>query len=1801
MSDLDIAIIGMSCRFPKAKDCETFWQLIRDGVELVTFFSDEEVLASGVDPQLLQDNHYVKAKAFLEDIEQFDAEFFNFSAREAEITDPQHRIFLLCAVEALEQAGYTSENYSGLIGVYAGVGAATYLLNYIYPNQQLLDTIGLYQLIINNEKDFLSTRVSYALNLKGPSLDVQTACSTSLVTTHLACQSLLNGECDMALAGGVGIRVPQKTGYLYQSGMIMSPDGHCRAFDAQAQGTVGGNGAGIVVLKRYGDAIKDKDTIYAVIKGSAINNDGSNKMGFTAPSVEGQTRVIAEAQAVAQVDADTIGYIETHGTGTLLGDPIEIKALTQSFHRTTDKKNFCAIGSVKTNMGHLDAAAGIAGLIKTVLSLKHKMIPPSLHFTTPNPHINFAQSPFYVNTQLSEWHPLDPKIPRRAGVSSFGVGGTNAHVVLEEAPTFVTNTASDGERYHVLPLSAKTPTALTKQAQQLHEYLQQHPEINLADVAYTLQMGRCAFEYRQAIVCQHIEQFTTLDVAHLSTHQTIKSIRERPVAFMFPGQGAQYVNMGRELYEHNRVFSETIDQCCEILRSLAESSNLVRESILDILYPNEISKEHATQLLKQTEVTQPALFIIEYALAQLWMSWGIKPQAMIGHSIGEYVAACIAGVFSLQDALATVTLRGRMMQDLPQIGAMLAVHLSEDDLVSYLLGKSLSLSAVNSSTQCVVSGEVDAIISFEEELKSRDIECQRLHTSHAFHSALVTPMLVPFTNWLKTIQLNPPKIPYISNLTGTWITAELATDPQYYAQHIRHTVFFAAGLDLLFQSPNVLLEVGPGQTLTRFALHHETKQATHVLLSSLPHVKDQQNEEQFILTTLSQLWMAGVQIDWTKLHQGKSYHRIALPTYPFEYRRYWLELPSKVNLVPKWQSSLPKATRTRKSDISDWFYLPVWQQAPQPIYYLTKQRWLIFIDQCGLGEQFSAYLRDTGHEVTIVRLGQQFTIYNEYYELNPNDNGAYSLLWEQIQSHLPERIVFLWTVDNQSRNTLTTVELAQQLGFYSLIRLAQSIGKLNVSSPITLTVVSNGIHTVIAEEQLYPEKATLLGAIKVIPQEYPQIRCQHIDVILPSSQLELTQLAVQLVQECDSNKSDLSVALRLGQRWIQSFSPTKLPAIASTLLSPTYDSTQLTTRLRIGGVYLITGGLGGMGLTLADYLVNTIPQVKLILIARSAFPNRKKWEMELNSPQLEENLRNKIIKLQQLEAKGAQLLIMQADVADETQMCDVINQAQAQFGQIHGVIHTAGVADYGGVIQRRDIDSLAKVLAAKVNGTLILDSLLGDNLDFFVLCSTLGSVLYRAKFGQVGYAAANEFLDAFAYYKKLTSSTFTTTINWTDWSEVGMSVDARHWWQQNYGKTKEMPTDSLNSAEGAQVFARVLQHQFPRVVVATQDLQSLIDEFVHYDPTQLIETESTLLPKTERYPRPKLEVAYIAPRNAMEQQIAEVWQDFLSLEQIGVHDDFFALGGDSLMAVQLVAKLRKVLKQNFSAHHLLATPTIAQLSTFLERSETKSLPNSLIQLRVGEVKQPCLFLIHPIGGHIFHYRDLVSQLDIKISIYGLQAQGLDGQVEPLTTIEAMATHYLKTLQTVQSEGEYLLGGASFGGIVAFEMAQQLKAAGKTVKLLFMLDTPGQGQLPRKYEHDWQILAYFLARGDSDTSYWLSKLENLNPDERVHYFLQQGKQLGILPQDVDFQELQYIVKVFRLNFQAMWNYMPQYYAGKLWFFRAKERDIHNPLHPELGWIDKAEMELYEVSGNHFTMNYLPHIVETTSKLKEIIAQ
>lgn len=866
---LEIAIIGLAGKFPGADDIYSFWENIKQKEESIHFFSEEELLENGETIENIKHPNYVNANAHMSNRNFFDAEFFNIRPDEAQLMDPQMRLFHEYLWKALEDAGIDLHDQKHKIGLFAGASANTNWVIY----SQLLNRKGLvddFTLSKLNNARFIPTKASYFFDLTGPSIFLDTACSTSLVAIHEACKSLLLSDCNIAVAGGVSVGAKTTRGYVYQEGMVFSKDGHCRAFDAEASGTIGGEGIGLVVLKTLKKALEDGDHIWSIIKGCGVNNDGNHKVGYTAPSIEGQVEAILKAQKWAKVKPESITLLEAHGTGTKLGDPIEVEALNKVFGGAELGK-YCALGSVKTNIGHLDVAAGAAGVIKTALALKHRQLPPSLNFEQPNPEIDFENSPFYVNTGLREWH--HAQFPLRAGVSSFGIGGTNAHIVIEEAPD--QPPTDQGRSSQLLVLSAKSPTALHRNMHNLASFLTSREELNLADVAYTLQKGRTRLPYSATVVCQDREDaILKLQRRTVASHSG-DAMRE-PIIFMFSGQGSQYVNMCKDLYEEETFFRKTVDACFDYIR---QTMGWDAKTIW-------LADKTAEQI-NETVYTQPILFSIEYALARLLINWGIKPDMMIGHSIGEYVAACISGVFSWQDALFLVAKRGELMQAAPR-GAMMSIAASSSTLVDLLEEETgITVAAYNSSALTVVAGTHDNITRFHRKCVARDLSCKLLKTSHAFHSPLMDGVMEDFIQLFDGVEMRRPQIPFLSNVTGTHATFEELASPAYWGQHLRQAVNFKEGVDILLPYEDaVFVEVGPGRTLATFLNQHEGKTEDHIVINIVRHPKEVKNDVFQLLSALGQLWEVGVSPDWNNFYEGETRRKLSLPTYAFEQVSY---------------------------------------------------------------------------------------------------------------------------------------------------------------------------------------------------------------------------------------------------------------------------------------------------------------------------------------------------------------------------------------------------------------------------------------------------------------------------------------------------------------------------------------------------------------------------------------------------------------------------------------------------------------------------------------------------------------------------------------------------------------------------------------------------------------------------------------------------------------------------------------------------------------------------------------------------
>jgi len=1525
-----IAIIGMAGRFPGANSVEEFWRNLCNGVESITQFTNEDLDTSVLFLDDVKDPAYVKAGGPLDGIEDFDASFFGLSAREAEVTDPQHRLFLECAWQALEGSGHDPAQFDGLVGVYASAGAAGYLLNNVLMSPGIRKTQDGYQLTIASSSGYIATRVSFLLNLRGPSFTVGCACSSSMVGIHLACRSLLDRECDMALAGGASIRVPQKEGHLYRPGAIVSSDGHTRTFDAGAEGTMFTSGVGVVLLRRLADALADGDNIRAVIRGIALNNDGARKVGYTAPSVAGQASVIEAALDTAGIDPETISYTEAHGTATPTGDPIEVAALTKAFRRRTQSKGFCAIGTGKTNIGHLDIASGVAGVMKTALSLEHKQLPPSLNFERPNPAIDFSGSPFYVNTELSDWETSD--LPRRAGVAAFGVGGTNGYAILEEAPS-VTRSGPSRKR-QLLTLSAKTPTALGTARERLASCLGQDRDISLPDVCYTLMVGRGDFPHRWTAICKSTEDAIAA-LRGEAPQQVLAGQADpkpKPIIFMFPGQGSEHLNMASGLYVEEPDFRDVIDECA------AGLERHLGVDLRDVVYP-PVDDEQAQEELSRPSRAQPALFMVSYALAKLWMKWGVTPEAVVGHSTGEVAAACVAGVLSLEDALRLICVRGRLSESVPP-GRMLAAALSEEELVPHLV-PGLSLAVVGGPTHCVVSGRSELVDELAKKLKGLRVPCRRLPMVRAFHSEMLDPVLPEFREEVAKTDMELPKIPMVSTRTGTWAGKEIIK-PEHWVGQVRNTVRFHEAIDAVIErTDGLLLEVGPGQALTDLVKRSRPKRECPTLVATCRHEKRPQSDGDLLLSSLARLWLAGVAVDWRGVYARERRRRLQLPTYPFERKRYWIE-PS-LNLD---SSLLDSMFSGRKADVTDWFYVPSWKRRPLgPDTALQKPpeetSFLVFVDNRGLGAELATELEHLGCTATTVVPGSQFERLGERsYAVDPRCPDDYLALAREIaaRGNTFSVIIHLWSVERPatSGSEAERFEEAQDRGYYSILSVAQALAKLNVTEPVGLLVLSEGAQAVTGDEALCPEKVPVLGLCRVIPQEYPDITCRNIDVeVADTGTAQRQRLVRQLLAELLSSTTHSSLAYRGNHRWIQSYEPIRVPKqpLEKSLLRPQ-------------GVYLITGGLGGIGLVLAAHLSRAV-RARLVLVGRTGLPPREEWAACLTSRDPQDPIRQRVQKVMELEELGGEVLVVAADVSDEEQMREAISKAKERFGAVNGVFHAAGVLEdwsYSDIPSTGRSESETHFVP-KVRGTLVLAKVLKDTqADFCMLTSSISIIL--GGLGNAAYASANAFMDAFAQKHANEGGTRWISVDWDMWKLRALETLGR----------QSLVETAITSEEGAEVFGRLLcLRNISQIVVSTSSLGAKI----HASGVASNSTRASGSEVHDLHPRPDLPNPYVPPQNETQEAIAAIWRDLFGAQEIGIHDNFFELGGHSLLATQVVARLRKSLEVSLPIGALFESSTVAELaeqivkpgSAAAERDEQERLLDAVEELSEDEAER----------------------------------------------------------------------------------------------------------------------------------------------------------------------------------------------------------------------------------------------------------
>lgn len=1453
---MPIAIIGMAGKFPKSKNVTEFWKNLVEGKECIHFFEKEELLQEGISEEELENPQYVMAKGILEDAECFDAAFFEYSPKEAEKMDPQIRIFHECVWNALEDAGYTPDSITAgfqqpqKIGVFAGSASNYTWMSHIYEPtsdvQERMERISL------NDKDYMATRVSYKMNLTGPSYGVQTACSSSLTSIHLACRSLQLGECEMALAGGVSIMLPQKTGYQYKDGLMLSQDGHCRVFDEKATGTVFSDGVGIIVLKPLKQAIKDNDNIYAVIRGTAVNNDGNQKAGYTAPSMEGQAEVIMDAIHQANIQASSVTFVEAHGTGTVLGDPIEVEGLKEVY--PTLATPYCALGSLKSNFGHLDAAAGVAGVMKVALALKHGVIPANINCDTPNPNLQLEESPFFIPTKTIPWEKKKNE-PRRAGVTSLGFGGTNAHVVLEE---FELNIAQEEvtmpQQKKLFLFSARTKVALEQMKQQYIQYLGEHPDVHMDSMAYTLQVGRKAFPYRQMVLASNCEELLaglTGAKKAIPTRFHMVEKDKAQVVFLFTGQGSQYLNMARDLYEKEKGFAKYMDQCFKIVAPRYDGDVDYQK----IVFPACEGEENA-KLLRETGNAQIILFILEYSMARYLMELGIIPDALIGHSLGEYVAACIAGVFSLEDGLRLVLQRARLMQSV-ECGGMDALCSSEEEVLKLIEESKvqLSIAAKNGPENCVVSGTFEELQRFERFLDEKKMDYRRLETSHAFHSVMMDSILESFQSLLCTITMSSPQIPYISNLTGGWVTNEVQT-PEYWCKHLRNTVRFYEGIQTILKKKSIFIEVGPGKVLS--SLVRNSGQTKHIkaIYNTIRHPRENIDDVEYFLQRIGEIWCSGIYIDFRVLYGERQVSKLHLPGYLFQGQSYKIQEMER--------------TKKKERPMSEWLYRPCWKVRKRSIKeYNPNTLFVLFGVQNTLLELIQKKLIGNGNQVVVIT------------ELE-NLEGL-------LKANVADKNRLI-SVINLVPYFFPTIETC----FWELMKQIQSFG-----------MIPNIHYYVITKEQREMNElvySLVNGVCAVASKEYENLNCTEIVMSQDESD---EQLADKIFMECKTEQTGSYIKYENGLRLELDEEPFA------------YEKNQIS-RINQNGAYVITGGLGDIGRYLADYLTNQY-NAKVLLLSRDSLPKEETWE-SLCKENANAYVVQKIKSILKWRKEQVHIEIKYCDICNVEEVEHAIAEFEEENGTIQGVFHIAGIKG-DGLIRFKTRENAMEVLKPKVQGTQVMEQVFSNrNLDFMVLFSSLATRTEDA--GQADYVAANRYLDAYATWAtQQYPNRKTISICWDNWKNIGMAHRAG----LKKPSQKAFFESALLPSQGMKILECALSSEETQVIVSVLSLRKRKQDVSKDNCEQFIKD---VLQEDRKYERPELSTEYVESYTDIQRRIASVWETAFSLKTVGIQDDFFELGGDSLYAIGIVNELKKYYQIDMT--DIYEYPTIEQLARKLE-------------------------------------------------------------------------------------------------------------------------------------------------------------------------------------------------------------------------------------------------------------------------------
>ena len=1608
---LEVAVIGMAAAFPGAGDIDTFWENLKDGVSSISFLDEQELEKEGVPKELSQQPNFVPSRGgVLDNRDMFDAEFFGYTPLEARVMDPQLRLLHQCCWQALEHAGYCPGDVDGTIGLYAGSASNFDWQALVLTSGQ---NRGIEQFVLDQllDKNFICTRVAYKLNLRGPAVAVQSACSTSLLAIHLAARALVTGECDMALAGGVAVQAVQAAGYVHHEGMVMSPDGVCRSFDAAANGTIGGNGAGIVALKRLKFAEKHGDHILAVIKGSGSNNDGNRKVGFTAPSIEAQEALVRSVLHVSRVPADSISYVEAHGSGTPLGDPIEIEALTGGFN--TQNRQYCAVGSVKTNIGHLDTAAGVAGFIKAVLALHHKAIPPSLNYETPNPRIDFPRTPFYVNTKLKDWNGASR--PLRAAVNSLGIGGTNVFILLEEAPAPEPIQQPDASQ--LLLFSAPTTTGLETIKSNIPDYLKQHPDADLRNMAFTLSAGRRHFRYRAYCAAQTVkEAISILSDPQSRQYKTFDNKGKNPdIVFLFQGLGSQYVNMGKELYRSMDVFRQELDACFDILKELSPID------FKGILYPQDGGAADDSKI-HEPDIAQPIVFSFEYAAAATLKHLGIKPDAVLGYSFGEYTAACVAGVFPLRGALELVVNRGQMIGTLPA-GGMLSCPLPKEDILP-LLNDEAHL-AIDNGESCVVAGTPGALDQLEASMKAKKLFTVRLPSGHPLHSPLMGPLEQTFTNMVEGLKPQAATIPMMSNVTGTWAAADECADPSYWFKHLSRPVLFADGVRGLLEKKNTLIvEIGAGSDLTALMRKHVKARPDVEMLNLFPAKERGMSSRDYVLDRLGRMWSRGVAVNWKQYFSQEPVKRIPLPTYPFEKKRYWIDGNPLQHLAAQGKSR----GLNKKGRIDDWFYIPSWKRSiPQSRSIEPSNdnvHWMAFVDRSPYCGELIDSLKTRGIQLSLVYAGDTYKAEDGVFQIDPKNKEDYNILLNDVgkSGAPPQTILHLWSLAGGNDGPKgDPFDEYQYKNLYSVLFLVHALQDSPFKMELALDIVSGGCYDVTGMETLRPEVAAIGGAVKVIGQEYPYLSVRHIDIEIPEQE-GINRMSLDLLlKELSTTGNDPQVVFRGAHRLLPAYEPVPLNALNG--------ATQPIPQLKQKGVYLITGGLGKIGFTCAIFLAQEY-KARLVLTSRKTPAHQDK--------------------IRQLEELGAAVMVESLDVADLEAMKRLAAKIEETWGTVNGIIHAAGLVggDSFALAGAMTVDRCRQQFAAKVYGVQNLAAVFsGKDLDFCLLTSSLSPIL--GGLGFLAYAAANSFMDAFVFQRNRDGEFPWITVNWADWTFDDSSRDSGD--QVGASVQKLMITPQ----EGIETLRRILAHiPANQVVVSSGDLNARIDQWVKLQSLKKEEDSGHNeegAGNTEFHQRPDLLSEYSEPRNPLEQELVDSWQEMFGIEPIGIDDDFFELGGDSLKAISIVSFVYRQFSVKIPLVDMLKKTTVRKIAQMI--SETKHADEVVALLNDERPRK--IFCFPPSGAYASSYKNFSTYFE-DIAVYSFTFLEEEDRLE----------RYVNTILQIDDKGPYIFFAYSAGGSLLMEVAARLEAKGHRVADIILGDSHWwQGENDQEEEKD----------------------------------------------------------------------------------------------------------------------------------------